>query len=297
MDRLAEQAALLALLRGRRSGWGQVADRVEEAGSALAVLTAERSGGQGELFETPGAGEEEELDAALRALRDWHARGIRLVTLLDPEYPAQLLTVHQRPPLLFYRGGLDPADGAGVAVVGTRRASPEGLRRADEIAAGLAQRGRVVISGLASGIDTAAHRAALREGGRTVAVVGTGLLHAYPRENTALQEELGRSHLVLSQFWPEDGPTKTSFLIRNAVMSGYAAATVVVEAPGNSGARAQARLALEHGRPVFLMDTLLGHEWAQDYAQRPGTTVVGSAGEVLARLDELTSVPDEVVWS
>jgi DNA processing protein len=128
-------------------------------------------------------------------------------------------------------------------------------------------------------------------------VIGTGLLKYYPAENTRLQEEIGRDHLVLSQFFPDSAPTRYSFIMRNAVMSGYAAATVVVEAPAKSGARAQARLALEHGRPVFLLDTVLIHEWAREYARRPGATVVSSADEVLMLLDELTTAPDEVVWS
>jgi DNA processing protein len=296
MDRLTEQAALLALLRSRRRQWQQVADSVEDAGSALAVLRTDSSRGQGTLFD-----QNEELndglDAAREDLLNWETQGIRLVTLLDPEYPAQLLTVHQRPPILFLKGNIHPDDATGVAVVGTRKASAAGLRRADEIAGGLARRGRAVISGLASGIDTAAHRAAIREGGRTVAVIGTGLLKYYPAENTRLQEEIGRDHLVLSQFFPDSAPTRYSFIMRNAVMSGYAAATVVVEAPAKSGARAQARLALEHGRPVFLLDTVLIHEWAREYARRPGATVVSSADEVLMLLDELTTAPDEVVWS
>ncbi|MEX5637265.1 DNA-processing protein DprA [Parafrankia sp. FMc2] len=297
MDRLTEHAALLTLLRGRRRQWGHVADEVEEAGSALRVLEADTNTDQGDLFEGFSDGIGAALDTARETLLGWDAQGIRIVTLLDADYPAQLLTVHQRPPFLFFRGQMSPDDATGVAVVGTRSASTEGLRRADEIAAGLARRGRVVVSGLAAGIDTVAHRAALREGGRTVAVIGTGLLKSYPKENAPLQEKLAREQLVLSQFWPDSPPTRTSFLMRNGVMSGYAAATVVVEAPEKSGARTQARLALEHGRPVFLLDTVLVHAWAQEYAHRPGVTVVSSAEEVLNLLDDLTVPPDEVVWS
>lgn len=271
MDRLTEHAALLTLLRGRRRQWGHVADEVEETGSALRVLEADTNADQGDLFEGFSDGISGALDAARETLLGWDAQGVRVVTLLDADYPAQLLTVHQRPPFLFFRGRMSPDDAVGVAVVGTRSASAEGLRRAEEIAAGLARRGRV-------------------------AVIGTGLLKSYPRENAPLQEKLAREQLVLSQFWPESPPTKTSFLMRNGVMSGYAAATVVVEAPEKSGARTQARLALEHGRPVFLLDTVMVHEWAQEYAQRPGVTVVSSVEEVLSLLDNLTVSPDTVVW-
>lgn len=290
-----EQAALLALLRARRTGWREVTDRVEACGSAIEVLKA-ADPGQGELFaEAPDA--EQALDDAQSAIAGWEAQGIRLVTILDDDYPGQLLTVHQRPPFLFYRGTLDPGDANGVAVVGTRKPSPEGLRRAGDIAAGLAERRVPVISGLAAGIDAAAHRAAMGVGGRTVAVIGTGLQRSYPAENASLQEDLAASHLVLSQFWPNAAPSRTSFPMRNAVMSGYAAATVVVEAAWKSGARMQARLALQHGRPVLLLDSLLVHDWAREYAAQPGTTVVSSADDVLAALHDILRPVQHLAWA
>ena len=153
-----------------------------------------------------------------------------------------------------------------------------------------------VVSGLAEGIDTAAHTAAIAAGGRTVAVIGTGLRRAYQSVNAGLQDRIAREHLVLSQFWPDAGPTKTSFPMRNAVMSGYAAATVVIEAAWKSGARMQARLALEHGRPVFLHESLLQHDLAREYQTR-GAIVVTTADDVLAALDERLSPQVELVWS
>lgn len=295
MERLTEQAALLALLRDLTRGWGEVTDAVEEAGSAYAVLSERLAEGQGDLF-TACADDDlaSRIDAASEAIRTWAAEGIGLVSVLDEEYPEQLRTVHQRPPFLLYRGSLSRDDARGVAVVGTRHPSERGLRRATEIASGLAARGVPVISGLAQGIDTAAHVAALDAGGRTVAVIGTGIRRAYPRENAALQDRLARDHLVLSQFWPDSPPTQHSFPMRNAVMSGYAAATVVVEAAAKSGAKMQARLALEHGRPVFLLDSLLEHEWARDYATRPGTTVVSGPDEVLDGLNDVLTPVSEL---
>jgi DNA processing protein len=127
-----------------------------------------------------------------------------------------------------------------------------------------------------------------RAGGRTVAVVGTGISRYYPAENRGLQQRIAAEGLVISQFWPDAAPTKFSFPMRNAVMSGYSAATVVVEAEYRSGARMQARLALEHGRPVVLANELLVHDWARNYATKPGVHVVHDP-------DELVTVVNEIV--
>ena len=296
MDGRLEQAALLALLHDLKRGWAKVADAVDEVGSASAVLRQRLTDGQGDLFAAePDAAFDERVATAVAAIDSWASEGMTLLTLLDAEYPEQLRTIHQRPPFLMYRGRLEPSDAKGVAVVGTRHPSDEGARRASEIAAGLAERGVTVVSGLAEGIDTAAHTGALDAGGRTVAVIGTGLRRSFPPQNADLQARLGRDHLVLSQFWPDSPPTQHSFPMRNAVMSGYAAATVVVEAAARSGAKMQARLALEHGRPVFLLDTLLEHEWAREYATRPGTTVVSGPDQVLAALDVALAPVSELV--
>jgi DNA processing protein len=294
MDRVTEQAALLALLRDRRTGWAAAADAVEACGSAYDVLVGTAAGVQGDLFRSEPT---ELLEAARAAIEAWRKQGIQLTTLLDDDYPGQLLTVHQRPPFLFYKGTLDDVDARGIAVVGARRPSPDGARKAYEIAAGLAQQRVPVISGLASGIDTAAHRGAISAHGRTVAAIGTGIQRSYPPENAELQAELEKDHLVISQFWPHAGPTKASFPMRNAVMSGYAAATVVVEAAWRSGARIQARLALQHGRPVLLLRSLLEHDWAREYAAKPGSYVVDSTDDVLQRLQEIVDPVEELVWA
>lgn len=298
VDWQTERAALVALLSKRSSGWASVTDEVESQGSALDVLRDEAAQTQPTLL--PGleaAGSAElRLAQAEEAIGAWTQQGLHLTTLLDNDYPGQLRAIHQRPPFLFYRGQMHPADADGVAVVGTRKPSGRGLAQATAVASGLAQRNVTVVSGLATGIDTAAHQAALRAGGRTVAVIGTGLLEHYPRENAELQDRIAREHLVLSQFWPEAKPSKKCFPMRNAVMSGYAAATVVIEASHRSGARMQARLALEHSRPVLLMSTLLEHDWARDYAERPGTHVVENSEQILDRLDDLLATPESLVW-
>lgn len=221
---------------------------------------------------------------------------MRLVTILDEDYPLYLRLVHQRPPFLFLRG-TPVEDDLRVAVVGTRTPTPQGVAHARAIAGGLAERGVTVVSGLAAGIDTAAHGTALAVGGRTVGVIGTGLQRSYPTQNARLQQEIAERGLLVSQFWPDSPPSKSSFPMRNAVMSGYSLATIVVEAAYRSGARMQARLALEHGRRVFLMRSLMTHEWAREYVSRPNTTIIDGPDDVFAELDSLVPATGELTWA
>jgi DNA processing protein len=158
------------------------------------------------------------------------------------------------------------------------------------VASALADAHFTVISGMAAGVDAAAHTAALDRGCRTIAVVGTGLRHCYPAAHRPLQERIVGAGAVVSQFWPDQPPTKKTFPLRNATMSGLALATVVIEASQTSGARMQARLALEHGRPIFLLSSLLDHEWARAYAERPGTYVVSEPREIVERVIELNAL-------
>jgi DNA processing protein len=156
------------------------------------------------------------------------------------------------------------------------------------VATHLAAEGLTVIAGLAAGIDTAAHRAALDSHGRTVGVIGTGIRKYYPADNRELQDQIARDGLLLSQFYPDAPPSKTSFPMRNATMSGYGIATVVVEAGEKSGARIQARLAVEHGRPVILSDMVVeANEWAKKLCSRPGVYVASSVGEVMDHVHEV----------
>lgn len=285
-DRLRQRAALVALLRLPKTSWPQTAASAIERGDAYELLL-ERLGEDGALF-TLDSSSAELMEAAAADIERWEAAGIEVHGCLGESYPAQLRDIHQVPPIVFTRGTL-AEDTRAVAVVGTRAASPEGIRVAHVIARELAQADVTVVSGLAKGIDSAAHNAALEAGGRTVAVIGTGINKVYPSENRDLQEKIAADGLLLSQFWPDSPPTKTSFPMRNAVMSGYAAATVVVEAEYRSGARMQARLALEHGRPVVLPRELLRHDWAQGYAKRPGVHVVANEEELLRTIERLTS--------
>jgi DNA processing protein len=195
--------------------------------------------------------------------------------------------------LLFVRGRLALCDARSIAVIGSRRASPAGLNRARIISERLLDARYTVVAGLAAGIDTAAHLAALDRDRRTVAVVGTGLDRVYPAQNAALQRRIAESGAVVSQFWPETGPLRQNFPLRNAVMSGLSLATVIVEATHTSGARIQARAALSHGRPVLLTRPLLNQQWARELADRPGVFVIRSLTElddVLARFSSSDSL-------
>jgi DNA processing protein len=174
-------------------------------------------------------------------------------------------------------------------VVGARQASPKGTDAARAIAAHLVENEYTVVSGLAAGIDTAAHTAALERDGRTLAVIGTGLARSYPPQNASLQQQIASRCAVISQFWPDAPPSRRSFPMRNAVMSGLALATVVVEASHTSGSRMQARLALAHGRPVFLVRSLLDQDWAQALATRPGVHVARSPEDITSMVERLTS--------
>jgi len=283
---IRERAAVLALLARRSLPWNRLAGAIEEKGSALDLLLELDDAAESRLFKVDE--DRLSLDRLEDQVHAWAAEGIQLITVLDAVYPVNLRTVHDRPPVLFVRGALDAKrDERSIAVVGTRRASKEGRQIAEAMATALVAADYVVLSGLAEGIDTAAHTAAIRAGGRTVAVIGTGLRESFPKKNAALQEQIGRESAVVSQFWPGQGPRKWTFPQRNAVMSGFGRATVVVEASHTSGARMQARLAREHGRPVFLLESLLQHKWAKATADRSGVYVVREGSEVVGHLERL----------
>lgn len=278
-DPAAERtAAAVALARMTGLEAPGLADRLQDDDPRTG-LAEELGAGRSLLPEDPGP-----LMAEARALiEDWRRRGVRCLTVRDPDYPPALQAVHDRPALLWVAG--DPAlvgKGApGIAVVGTRHPTERGRAAAEQIAGDLVDAGITVLSGLATGIDTVAHRAALAAGGRTVAVIGSGHGHAHPPENAELQALLARDHAVVSPFWPDERPAAERFRRRNGVMSGLGAGTVIVEASARSGTRVQARLALAHGRPVFLRRALLAQSWAAELARRPGVHVVDTAAEVL----------------
>ncbi|MFH9329895.1 DNA-processing protein DprA [Streptomyces althioticus] len=197
-------------------------------------------------------------------LRLAQEHGARLATALDPEYPKNLRTVPDLPPFLFYRGELREEDSRSVAVVGTRDASEIGISRTKRVARELSEAGFTITSGLARGVDTAAHSTALHFGRRTIAVIGTGITRCYPKENYALAEKIAHEGAIFSQFWPSRPPGRDTFPRRNHVTSAISLGSVVIEASRTSGAKMQARVASEQGRPVLLLRSLVEHqEWAR----------------------------------
>jgi DNA processing protein len=172
------------------------------------------------------------------------------LTPTDPGYPTLLASIPS-PPDLDIRGTIEPGDALAIAIVGSRQATAYGLEVAETLAADLAARGVTIVSGLARGIDTAAHRGALAAGGRTLAVLGHGIAHVYPPENRVLAEAIVEHGALLSQFAPAVGPLPYHFPARNRTLAGLALGVVVVEAAERSGALITAGVAGDLGREVF----------------------------------------------
>lgn len=282
MSSKEELAALLALtsIGPKKMTWGELAAEVYAKGSAVSVLQ-ERTEGDS-LFPNDFSAE---LSAAEDEVSKWSDAGLNVLSVINKSYPSRLRDIREMPPFLFFKGLL-LNDDRGMSVVGSRRASDWGIQFAQGAARLLVRRGFTVIAGLAEGIDTAAHESTLESGGRTVAVIGTGIDKYYPAKNRPLQQQIEREGLVISQFLPGSSPTKYSFPMRNAVMSGYGLATIVVEATETSGTRIQARMAVQHGRPVILTSRVVAStNWATQLASRPNVYVVDG-------LDELELVVD-----
>jgi DNA processing protein len=176
---------------------------------------------------------------------------VSLVTLDDKDYPENLKEIYDPPYLLYMMGELKEADKNALAIVGSRRASYYGLSTAEKFGFSLASRGITIVSGLARGIDTSAHRGAFKSGGRTLAVLGSGLSNLYPKENKKLAEDISKNGAIISEFPMEYPPFKQNFPRRNRVISGLSKGVVVVEAAERSGALITADFALEQGREVF----------------------------------------------
>ncbi len=278
-----ERAALLALLRMQPKGarWSDVADAVATNGSARDVWHARYPAA------LLGGDEDAVLERARADVTKWRNAPFDFHTFMDDSYPEQLRSVHQMPPIVFTQGRRVPREVA-VSVVGSRRASPEGVRFADGLARQLAEFDVTVVAGLAEGIDTVAHEAALRAGGRTVAVLGNGIERSYPANNRDLQQEIAKDGMLLSQFMPDFSPTKWSFPARNAVMSAYGLATVIVEATEVSGTRIQAREAVNHGRAVILSCRVVeATNWARRLIGEPGVYVANDVNEAIEQIGEV----------
>lgn len=255
-----------------------------------------------DLLLVPGIGEEMASHIA-----DWENRidlpeekcrlsdhGIELLTLDDPRYPAALRQIHDPPFLLYMKGTLLPADEAAVAVVGSRRMTHYGREQARKFSFQLARAGFTIVSGLARGIDTAAHEAALAAGGRTIAVLGSGIGNVYPPENQALADRISENGAVLSEFPVLYVPDKQSFPLRNRIVAGMSSGLLVVEAPARSGSLITANQALEQGRTVFAIPGPIDRPSSEGCHRliQQGATLVCSADDVIDELGlEINTLP------
>src|SRR5215813_309965 len=256
---------IVTTLPDERWAWVALALVPEITGNARRYQDLLRLGPPAQVFQTPRrvlADVVGEGPATAISSVDWRrlagqqataaARcGARLLVLGDPEYPASLRPIDLPPPFLLVRGGLIRADGLAVALVGSRRGTPYGLRMAERLGTDLGGRGITVVSGLARGVDTAAHRGALDAGARTVAVLGSGVDVVYPPENRRLAADVCQAGALISQFPMGTPPLPHHFPARNRLIAGMTLGTVVVEAAERSGALITARLAGELGREVY----------------------------------------------
>jgi DNA protecting protein DprA len=291
IDPFTERAALLALLderpplpgEHRRASWSEIALEVSLRGSASALWDETHALTLDGMADPDGV-----LAAARHRLQAWADADFDVLTVLDSQYPLALRGIHEMPPILFTKGTLR-SDDVGVSIVGSRQASARGLSMASNIATGLVERGLSVISGLADGIDTAAHEATLEAGGRPV---GTGINRVYPSSvgSRALHERVAGSGMLISQFLPDAPPSRTSFPMRNVTMSGLGKASIIVEAGERSGTRVLARAAVEHGRVVILTDVVVNAtQWGKQLAGRPGVYAAGSTSEVMSIVESIVA--------
>jgi DNA processing protein len=212
--------------------------------------------------------------------------GVAALAWFDERYPPLLSCTTDPPPVLWVRGDPQAFDRPAVAIVGSRAATPYALDVATRLAAELAARGVVVVSGLARGVDSAAHRGCLEGGGRTVAVLGSGVDRVYPAEHKGLAAEIVRSGCVISELGPGAPPLPGHFPLRNRIISGISLAVVVVEASEHSGSLITARCALDQGRDVMAVpgNILTGRSRGSHSLLKDGAKVVESADDILEEL-------------
>jgi len=269
---------------------------VERFGSPEAVLCASIR----ELISVPGINEK--TAAMIRNYRDGREIdrqlatiervGARVISWLDPEYPERLREIPHFPPVLFIRGALTPADARALAIVGSRAATPYGRMMAERLARDLSAREITIVSGMARGIDSLAHRAALSGGGRTLAVLGCGVDVVYPPESVELQEAIIRNGAVISEFPMGTRPEGPNFPRRNRIISGLSLGVIVVEAGESSGALLTAEYARDQNREVFAVpgNANVPKSRGPNELIKQGAKLVGGMEDVL---EELTGVLGE----
>jgi DNA processing protein len=216
-------------------------------------------------------------EAAERQILELKKQGIKAVCLDDPVYPALLREIDDAPVILYMRGDILSDDKYALAIVGSRKATSYGKAVAESISEDLASMGFTIVSGMARGIDSTAHGAAIKAGGRTIAVLGTGVDTPYPSENKNLMETIVQSGYVVSEFPPGTKPERENFPRRNRLISGLSLGVIVVEAASDSGALITARYSVEQGREVFAVPGNITAPYSR------GTNKLIKQGAILAR--------------
>ncbi|NQW03231.1 MAG: DNA-protecting protein DprA [Acidobacteria bacterium] len=231
---------------------------------------------------------------ARSCLEAGRATGLRVLAVGTPEYPARLTEIVDPPIVLWALGAADP-DARCVAIVGSRRATPSGLLVARQLAQNLAAANWTVVSGMALGVDGAAHEAALAAGGPTIAVLGCGADVVYPREHRSLARRIAEHGVILSEFPPGTAPRPWHFPLRNRIISGLAQAVVVVEASERSGSLITARLAMEQGRDVLAVpgSVVSGRYRGCHALIRDGARLVETVDDILDELEGVSRLRHE----
>lgn len=288
---LVEQEELLwlALRLTPQLGAKRAVSLVERLGSPAAIFQMEAWELEGlglspTVARTIEAGSS--MDDAIDQQRLLRATGTEILTVMDPRYPPLLRTIYDPPLLLFARGNLSLLEEPAIGVVGTRRPTPYGQAVADRFTRDLAATGLVIVSGMARGIDTTAHRAALAVEGKTVAVLGCGADVVYPAENKQLAAQIARDGLILSEYPLRTPAYPQNFPVRNRIVSGLSHGVLIVEGAQYSGSAITARLALDHGREVFAVpgNVTSKQSWGPNLLIRQGARLVQEASDVLSDL-------------
>ncbi len=291
---MTSREAVLALNLLPGIGPVKISRLLENFGSANLVLGASLN----ELQRTDGIGPEtaklittwqDQVDPS-EEIAEAEERGIRIITREDEAYPQFLLQAYDAPIVLYVWGEILPRDKHAISVVGSRRSTTYGLSATKKLTYQLAHAGFTIISGLARGIDTAAHEAALAAKGRTIAVVGSGLARLYPPENLALAEKIADGNgAVISEFPLHKAPDKQTFPIRNRIVAAWGQAVLVTECPAWSGTLITANLASEYGKPIFAVPGPIDKPTSAGCHQliRDGATLVTDASQVIDDMGEL----------
>ncbi|GAB4423612.1 MAG: DNA-processing protein DprA [Bacteroidia bacterium] len=257
---------LLALALTKGLGPVSVKNLIAYCGSARAVFDAPR----GKLLRAPGIGEQavrlvkeaQHLDRATRELQYCQKQGVRILTYLDDDYPHALKYIYDTPLILFQKGGADLNAQPNIAIVGTRQVTDYGREQTERFATYFAERGINVVSGLAYGVDIAAHRAVLRVGGITTAVLGHGLDTIYPGRHAAKAAEMLDRGCLLTEYLTGTQPDAPHFPARNRIISGICKAVLVVEAADSGGALITARKAFDQDRQVYALPGRIGDKYS-----------------------------------